>query len=122
MRLVRTILALAISVALALLPVGAAAAFSAANHNADAVTMQMSASSDMSMEDCCPGQMKTVPCHGDGYKCSMGLCCAGVCASLGELAAVHFAVMSETGNTLPIPADQVVSLRGSSPPFRPPRV
>jgi hypothetical protein len=120
MRFVRTILALAIAASLALLPVGASASGVVSAH--DDSSTQMSASDEMSMEDCCPDHVKTAPSHAHGYKCPMGVCCAGPSISLGEIAATGFEMLSGKGSILPIPADQTISVRGGSPPFRPPRV
>ncbi len=122
MRLVRTILALAIAVSLAMLPVGASATgFVMASGEAHS-SMHMGASSDMSMDDCCPDDVKGAPSHTDGYKCGMGLCCVGGSIALSDVRAIGFAFLPAAGRKLAIPADQTVSVRGGSPPFRPPRV
>ncbi len=123
MRLVRTILALAIAASLALLPVGATAAgVGMASGNGQAGMHHMDASTDMSMDDCCPDGMKRAPSHTDGYKCNMGLCCVGGMAALADIRAAGAEFLPAAGSKLAIPADQIVSFRGGSPPFRPPRV
>ena len=122
MRLLRTLLAFAIAASLALLPVGAsAAAFVMAQNDADA-TMQMDASADMSMHDCCPDNTKGAPSHTDGYKCPMGFCCAGGAIALDDVRPAAFEFLGAGARKLAIPADQVASFRGGSAPFRPPRV
>ncbi len=121
MRLARTILAFVIAASLALLPAGASAAgFAMASGDAQS-SMHMGASTDMSM-DCCPDDMKGAPSHTDTYKCGMGLCCVGGSIALGDVGAIGFEVLSAAGRKLAIPADQTVTVRGGSPPFRPPRV
>ncbi len=121
MRFVRTILALAIAASLALLPVGASATgFAMAQDHAKS-SMQMDASTDMSMDECCPDDMKGAPSHKDGDKCGMGLCCIGGSITLSDVRAIGFEFLPAAGSKLAIPADQIVSFRGGSPPFRPPR-
>ncbi|MDE2376443.1 hypothetical protein [Bradyrhizobium sp.] len=141
MRFVRTILALAIAASLALLPVSAAATglAGAAGHGAMGVqadpsrdmamdhatmmhhmAMDHMAMDQMAMDDCCPGA-KANPCHPDGGKCPLGFCVAPFVAA-GDISALAFDFPSLGRDTVPIPADQVVSLIGGSPPFRPPRV
>lgn len=125
MRFVRTILAIAIAASLALLPVGAAATGFAGTAGHDAVAMQANSatdgvSTDMAMDDCCP-DAKANPCQTAGGKCPLGFCVSpGV--GLGEIAVLRFDIPALGSNVVLIPADQVVSLRSSSPPFRPPRV
>ena len=120
MRLVRTLLTFAIAASLALLPVGApAAAFVMAQDDANAA-MQMDASA--SMHDCCPDDTKGAPSHTDGYKCPMGFCCAGGAMALDDVRPAAFEFLGVGARKLAIPADQVASFRGGSPPFRPPRV
>ncbi|MGJ4940456.1 hypothetical protein ACQR1W_07780 [Bradyrhizobium sp. HKCCYLS1011] len=133
MRLVRTILAFAIAASLALLPVGAsatAAAMGSAGMGAamgsgdpqPGMHMQMGASGDMSMEDCCPDDMTGAPAPTAPHKCDMGFCCIGGALALGELRMVVFEFRSAGATSVAIPADQIVPTSGSSPPFRPPRV
>jgi hypothetical protein len=123
MRLVRTILALAIVVSLALLPVGAslAAGFVMVSGNPQS-SMQMGASNDISMDDCCPDDMKGAPSHTDGYNCGMGFCCVGGAVALGDIRTVRFEFLPAVATKVAIPSDQIIPVRGSSPPFRPPRV
>ncbi len=121
MRLVRTILAFAISASLVMLPLGASAAGFAMSSGDSHSSMQMDASKDMSM-DCCPDDMKGAPSHTDGYKCSMGFCCTGGAVALGAVSAMSSELLPVAGSKLAIPADQIVSFHGGSPPFRPPRV
>lgn len=120
MRFVRTIVAFAIAISLAMLPVGASASTPAMSSDDMQAAMQMSPT-EMSMDDCCP-DMKGTGSDTASYKCGMGFCCVGGLVALDDVRPVafrHFAVMA---STLPIPADQVVSVRCGSPPFRPPRV
>ena len=123
MRFVRTILAFAIAASLALLPVGASSAggFAMVSGGAHS-SMQMGASDDMSMDDCCPDDVKGAPSHTDGYKCSMGFCCVGGAVALGDVRALRFEFLPAAATKVAIPADQIVPVRGGSPPFRPPRV
>lgn len=126
MRFVRTILAFAIAVSLAMLPIGASAAGFAMSPDdmqpgMQHQGMQMAGHSDMSMDECCPDDMKGTASHSDGYKCGMGLCCIGGALALGDVRPVAFEFLAVTATTIAIPADQVVTPRGSSPPFRPPR-
>jgi hypothetical protein len=146
MRFVRTILALAIAASLALLPAGTAAAGFAGpvDHGAmatpadsphdmamDHAAMDRMAMGEMAMDDmamdCCPDSKANStsnstanPCHPDG-KCPLGFCVAPYVA-VSDIAALAFEFPSIGRDTVPIPADQVVSLFGGSPPFRPPRV
>ena len=123
MRFVRTILAFAIAASLELLPVGASSAAAFAMVSGDAhYGMQMGASDDMSMDDCCPDDMKSAPSHTDGYKCGMNFCCIGGAVALGDVRALRFEFLAAAATKVTIPADQFVPIRGGSPPFRPPRV
>jgi hypothetical protein len=122
MRFVRTILAFAIAVSLAMLPIGASAAGFAMSSDDMQPVMQMAGSTDMSMDDCCPDDMKGTPSQTHGYKCGMGFCCVGGMVALGDVRATVFASLAAAASRIAIPADQVVSVRGGSPPFRPPRV
>jgi hypothetical protein len=122
MRLVRTILAFAIAVSLAMLPLGVSAAGLAMSPDELQPSMHMAGHADMAMDDCCPGDMKGKSHHQDGDKCGMGFCCIGGALALGEIRAPGFALLSVTASKIAIPADQVVSFRGGSPPFRPPRI
>ena len=127
MRLVRTTLALMIAAALALLPVGASAHGlvravdqAAAAMHADMPDDMAGMANDMAMDDCCP-DTKAPPCNGDGGKCPLGFC-AAPCVGLTDVAALRFDFPPLGRTAMPIPADQVASLLGASPPFRPPRV
>jgi hypothetical protein len=129
MRLVRTALALTIAAALALLPVGASAAGLVRAVDQAAAAMQADMpddmagapmASDMAMDDCCP-DTKAPPCNGDGGKCPLGFCVAP-CVGLTDVATLRFDFPPLGRTAMPIPADQVTSLLGASPPFRPPRV
>jgi hypothetical protein len=122
MRLVRTILALAIAASLALMPVGASAAGFAMSSGDAHSGMQMGASTDMSMDDCCPDDMKRMPSHTDGDECGMGFCCVGGTVALGDVGTVGFRFLRAAATEVAIPTDQIVIVRGGSPPFRPPRV
>ncbi|GLH80689.1 hypothetical protein SSBR45G_55980 [Bradyrhizobium sp. SSBR45G] len=121
MRLVRTLLAFAIAVSLAMLPLGASAAGYAAPSGEMRATMHMTAGDDMSMDDCCPDGMKGTTSHKDGDKCRMGFCCVGGALALGEVRVLGFEFFFLPASKIAIPADQVMSYRGGSPPFRPPR-
>jgi hypothetical protein len=121
MRLVRTMLAFAIATSLAMLPLGASAnVFSMPTHDAH-TSMQMGPSNDVPM-DCCPDDMKGAPSHTDDYKCNMGICCIGGAVALGDVRFIAFHFLPVAAAKIAIPVDQVVSSRGGSPPFRPPRV
>jgi hypothetical protein len=123
MRLVRTSLALMIAIALALLPVGASAA-GLGRMSDQAATMHMGSSDDMSavmaMDDCCP-DTKAKPHDHDGGKCPLCFC-AAPCVGLANIASLRFEFPAIRRNAILIPSDQVASLLGASPPFRPPRV
>ncbi|MGC2087337.1 MAG: hypothetical protein WA702_28685 [Bradyrhizobium sp.] len=128
MRFVRAMLAFVIAISLAMLPVGASAGHAMASdhmqasmHMAQAST-HMAADADMSMDDCCPDDMKGSAPHKDGYKCGMGFCCLGGVLALSDVRILGVAFLAATARKLAIPADQVASYRGSSPPFRPPRI
>ncbi|WP_316177664.1 hypothetical protein [Bradyrhizobium sp. SZCCHNRI1009] len=129
MRLVRTILAFAIALSVAMLPIGASAmlpigASAAAMASSDEMqtSMQMDDGSGMSMDECCPDDMKGTGSPSHTYKCGMGFCCAGGTVALGDVRAVAFAPLAASATTIAIPADQVASLHSGSPPFRPPRI
>jgi hypothetical protein len=106
---------------LVMLPLGASAAGSAVSSGDIHSSMQMDASNDMSM-DCCPDDMKGAPSNTDGYKCSMGFCCAGGVVAMDVARVMSSELLPAAGSKVAIPADQIVSFRGGSPPFRPPRV
>ena len=120
MRLVRTILAFVIAISLAMLPLGAWAAGRTMPSDDLQAAMQMAVHSDMSMDDCCPDDMKGTASHQDG-KCGMGFCCLGGALALDDIRPVATEIFAITANKIAIPADQVLSYRGGSPPFRPPR-
>ena len=122
MRLVRTILAFAIALSLVMLPIGASAAGRAMSSSDHMQPMHMAGHGDVSMEECCPDDMKGTTSHKDGYKCGMGFCCIGGALAIGDVRAVSFQFLAVAASKLAIPADQVVSFRGGSPPFRPPRI
>jgi hypothetical protein len=122
MRLFRTILAFAIAASLALLPVGASAAGLAMVHDNAKSGMLMSSSANMPMDDCCPDDMKGVPSHTDDYKCGMGLGCVGGFVAFSGVQTTIFELLPAPASKVAIPADQVASSVGASPPFRPPRV
>ncbi|PDT87240.1 hypothetical protein CO669_26810 [Bradyrhizobium sp. Y36] len=121
MRFVRTILAFAIAISLAMLPVGASASHLAMSPDDMQATMQMGGDAGMSMDDCCP-DMKGTPSETGGYKCGMGFCCVGGLVALDDIRPVAFGHVAVAASTLPIPEDQVVTIGGGSPPFRPPRI
>ncbi|MDE5440837.1 hypothetical protein GWG65_05085 [Bradyrhizobium sp. CSA207] len=122
MRFVRTILAFAIAVSLAMLPVGTSAASLAMASDDMQTSMHMSGDAAMSMDECCPDDMKGTNSLAGSYKCGMGFCCAGGMLALDDVRALDFVFLAIPASKVAIPADQVVSVRGGSPPFRPPRV
>jgi hypothetical protein len=121
MRFVRTILAFAIAISLAMLPVGASAAQLAMSSDDMQTTMHMSSDAEMSMDDCCP-DMKGPGSPTSGYKCGMGFCCVGGIIALADIRSVALEHLAVAAGQMALPEDQVVSCRGGSPPFRPPRV
>ena len=120
MQFVRTILAFAIAISLATLPVGVSAAQFAMSSD-DMQTMHMDGEAGMSMDDCCPDMKGTISHPGD-YKCGMGFCCVGGIIALADIRPVAFEYLAVAGSKMVLPEDQVVSYRGGSPPFRPPRI
>jgi hypothetical protein len=122
MRFVRTILAFAIALSLATLPLGASAAGRGMSPDDMQATMHIPDHSSMSMDECCPDDMKGSPLHKDGDKCGMGFCCIGGALALGDIRPVMFGDFAISARKISIPPDQVVSYRGGSPPFRPPRI
>ena len=120
MRFVRTILAFAIAISLAMLPVGASASGLAMSSDHMQASMQMG-DAGMSMDDCCP-DMKGTGSQPAGYKCGMGFCCVGGTIALDDVRPVAFGHFAVAATTIAIPADQVLSVRSGSPPFRPPRI
>jgi len=130
MRIVRAMMALLIALSVALLPtVGSAASMvhAAAQGTSEGTSMAMSADmampSDMSnaMDDCCPDNAKAKPGDHTRHQCPMA-CCVGPLTNLADAAAFRLNSPLAAGHRLPLPEDQVVSLRSGSPPFRPPRV
>ena len=130
MRLVRTILAFAIALSLAMLPIGASAAglvmaaddMQMQDMQIQDLQMQVAGHADMSMDECCPDGMKGTASHTDGYKCAMGVCCIGGALALGDIRPVGFEALALAASKIAIPADQAISFRRGSPPFRPPRI
>ncbi|MBR0811477.1 hypothetical protein JQ544_08075 [Bradyrhizobium diazoefficiens] len=121
MRFVRTILACAIALSLAMLPVGASASSLAMSSDDMQATMQMGGDAEMAMDDCCP-DMKGTSSQTGAYKCGMGFCCVGGTIALDDIRPVAFGHVVVAASRIALPADQVVSVRGGSPPFRPPRI
>ncbi|KYK48182.1 hypothetical protein [Bradyrhizobium diversitatis] len=121
MRIVRTILAFAIALSLAMLPAGASASGLAVASGDMHAAMVMSGDGDMSMDDCCP-DMKGTGSDTAGYKCGMGFCCVGNATALADVRPLAFEFLAVGAGKTAIPADQVVSFLGGSPPFRPPRI
>ena len=121
MRLVQTILAFAIAMSLAMLPLAASAGVGHAMPSDEMqATMHMAGHASMSMDDCCPDDMKGPVSHKDG-KCGMGFGCTGGALALGDVRPIAFDLFAAATNKVAIPADQVLSYRDGSPPFRPPR-
>lgn len=122
MRLFRTILALAIVASLALLPMGAPAAAGILISSGDAhFSTEMGASTDMSMDDCCPDDMKDMPCPQGGNKCGTGIGCVGGTVALANVGTVGFRFLRRAATEVANPTDQIVPVRDGSPPYRPPR-
>src|SRR3569832_1843318 len=103
-----------------MLPLGAGAAGRTMPSDDLQAAMQMAVHSDMSMDDCCTDDMKAPVSYQDG-KCGMGYCCIGVALALGDVRPVALGAFAVAANKVTIPADQVASHLGGSPPFRPPR-
>ena len=123
MRLFRTILALAIAASLAQLPMGAPAVAGIPMSSGDAhSSMAMGASPDMSMDDCCPDDMKSMLGVLGGNKCGMGICCVSGTVALGDVGPVSFCFFRAAATEVAIPADQIIPVWDGSPPYRPPRV
>ena len=120
MRLVRTILALVIAASLTLLPIGTSTAGFMMGQDDAKASMHMGASTDMSMDDCCPDDIKA-PARTDHYECPMGLCCAGAIA-IGDVRALGFEFLPSAVSGVRVVANQIIPIRSGSPPFRPPRV
>lgn len=120
MRIVRTILAFAIALSLAMLPAGVSASSLAMSSDDMQAAMQMGGDGDMSMDDCCPDMKGTG--SDTGYECGMGFCCVGGIVALADIRPLAFEFLAIAAGKTAIPADQVVSVRGGSPPFRPPRI
>jgi hypothetical protein len=121
MRFVRTILAFAIAISLAMLPVGVSASHLAMSPDDMQASMQMGGDAEMSMDDCCPDMKGRASNTGD-YKCGMGFCCVGGLVALDDISPVAFGHFAVAASKIAIPEDQVVSVLGGSPPFRPPRI
>ncbi len=125
MRLLRTMMALVIALSVAMLPAAGAAVSIVKSSPQVATEMMaedMTMSSDMpSAMDCCPDSAKDKRCDHPNGQCPMAFC-AVQSINLALATAFRFDFPLVAGNPLPIPVDQVVTLRGSSPPFRPPRV
>ncbi|MEY9883850.1 hypothetical protein ABIA43_005384 [Bradyrhizobium sp. USDA 328] len=121
MRIVRTVLALAIAISLAMLPAGVSASGLAVSSDDMHAAMVMSGDDAMSMDDCCP-DMKGTGSDTGAYKCGMGFCCVGGTVALADIRPLAFEFLAVAAGKTAIPADQVVSLLGGSPPFRPPRI
>lgn len=121
MRIVRTVLAFAIAISLAVLPAGVSASGLAVSSDDMHAAMIMSGDDAMSMDDCCP-DMKGTGSDTGAYKCGMGFCCVGGTVALADLRPLAFEFLAVAAGKTAIPADQVVSFLGGSPPFRPPRV
>jgi hypothetical protein len=128
MRFVRAILAFVIAAALAALPVGASGvAFATSPQSMPSsmhmhMHMDMDTGTDMSMRDCCPDGKTGAPFQTDDGKHHLGFCCDSGTVALGDVRAVAFEFSRAPSKKISIPADQVLSFRGGSPPFRPPRV
>jgi hypothetical protein len=120
MRLIRTTLVLVIAASLTLLPIGASAAGLIMGQNDAESSMHMAASTDVSMDHCCPDDIKA-PARTDHYKCPVGFCCAGAIA-IGDVRALGFEFLPSAVSGVRVVANQIIPIRSGSPPFRPPRV
>ncbi len=124
MRLVRTMMALVIALSVAMLPAAGAAA-SIVKSSPQATTEMMAEDMAMSSDrpavmDCCPDPAKDKRCDHPNCQCPMTFC-AAQSVNLAFASAFRFDFPLVPGDPLPIPVDQVLTLHGSSPPFRPPR-
>jgi hypothetical protein len=81
--------------------------------------MAMPSETSVAMNDCCPDHANSESKDHSSQQCPMA-CCAVQLVSISAAFRLDFPIAG--GTSLPIPADQVVSSRGGSPPFRPPRV
>ena len=115
-------MAFVIALSLAMLPIGASAAGVVMSSDNMQTNMHMGGSSEMSMDECCPDDIKGQTSLAHSAKCGMGFCCAGGTVALGDFRAVTFVPLAMTATTIALPADQVVSVHSGSPPFRPPRI
>lgn len=123
MRLFRTIMALAIAASLALLPMGAPAAAGIPMSSADVhFSIELGASTDMSLDDCCSDDVRGMLCPQGGNKCGTGISCVGGTVALGNVGTVGFRFLRAAATKVDIPADQIMPVRDGSPPYRPPRV
>jgi hypothetical protein len=122
MRLVRTILAFTVIVSLAMLPLGASSAGRATSSEDMQTAMHVAVHGAMSMDDCCPDEMKGTTSHKDGDKRGMGFCCIGGALALDEVRSVRFEFHPAVATRIGTRAEQFISARATSPPLRPPRV
>ena len=122
MRLVRAMLAFMIAISLAMVPLGASAAAHAMPSGGMKANMTMAGAGDMSMDECCPDDMDGKTSHTDGQKCGMGVCCIGGAVAFDAVRPIAFGPSAVAASKIAIPSDQVADLRGTSPPFRPPRI
>jgi hypothetical protein len=127
MRLVRTMMAFLIALSVAMLPTAGSAvsvvssASQAESQSMFGNDMAMASSVSGAMDERCPDLAKTKPCDQSSDQCPMAFCAAQL-VSLASTGAFHFDFPVRIGSALLIPLDQVVSLHGGSPPFRPPQI
>nr|WP_245269468.1 hypothetical protein [Bradyrhizobium japonicum] len=103
-----------------MLPAGVSASSLAMSSDMQ-MAMPIGGDAEMAMDDCCP-DMTGTPAQTIGYKCGMGFCCVGGLVALDDVRPVAVGYFAVAASTIAIPEDQVVSVRGGSPPFRPPRI
>jgi hypothetical protein len=123
MYLVRTIVVLVIALSVAMLPTAGSAGFvlgSKAQGTAVNTPDKMPSEMPSTMDDCCPEHAKNKSKDHSSHQCPVA-CYAGQLVSIADTAGFRLDFPIAAVASLPIPADQVVSSRGSSPPFRPPR-
>ena len=122
--MVRMMMALVIALSVAMLPAAGSAVPIVKSASQDvSESKDMTMASDMSgaMDECRPDHAKAEPCDRSSERCPTASC-AGQPVTIASASVVRFDLPFVTGQSLPIPVDQVVVLRSGSPPFRPPRI
>lgn len=124
MHLARTIVALVMALSMATLPIAGAAVSVTGGIDqvaSEATMVGHSSGTVVSSHDCCADDAEANPSDQPCDQCPIAFCAH---YSVSIASAVNLSVVSPivTGSRLPIPLDQVASLRSASPFFRPPRV